>query len=512
MQERRLSLSALAKELPNNRGVIVPRRIVTGITCDSRQVQPGSLFVAVNGTRMNGAEFAADAVERGAAAVVSEQALDLPEGAIQFKVKDTRRALAALATAFYGRPSHDLAVVGVTGTNGKTTTTLIVRAIIEAAGDRCGIIGSIWHAFGTGAMASTMTTPDAPDLQRMLREMADAGLSHAVMEVSSHALDQHRTDFVRFDAGLFTNLSGDHLDYHGTLDEYRAAKGRLFRSLRPGAWAVFNDDDENAMEFASPAGKIWYGIGARQANENRASGYTLVADNVRSTLNGSTFGLRFIDPHGKQEGAVDISMPLIGRYNVSNALAAAGAGLALGYELEHIASGLAAMDRVPGRLEPVTPARGSVPFHVLVDYAHTHDALDCVLRALKPLAPGRLIVVFGAGGDRDRTKRPKMGAAVEKWADLAWITSDNPRSEDPEEIIKHIEAGISRKGKFQREADRQAAIEQAVRCAQPGDLVLIAGKGHETTQKVADRVIEFDDREVARDVLNSLRRQARASV
>jgi len=509
MDRRRMPLVSLACALPGGTRAALPAGVqVTGVACDSRRVRPGDVFVAVRGGAVNGEHFAPDAVRRGAVAVVAERRLDLAPQVTQFVVRDARRALAALASAFYGRPSEELHVVGITGTNGKTTTAFLVRSILEGAGAACGLIGTIAYDLGDGPLASSMTTPDAPRIQSMLRDMADAGLRYAVMEVSSHALDQRRTDFIRFEAGVLTNLSGDHLDYHGTPAAYREAKARLFQSLRPNAWAVLNADDPQAFDLTTPAGRLWYTTNGADA-EPPAPGRRLVAGEIETGLEATRFRLRVEPAEGLEAEPIRLNLPLIGRHNVANALAAAGAALALGCSLEEVRRGLEGVGPVPGRLERVVPSRRrpGLP-QVVVDYAHTHDALDSVLSTLKPLAEGRLIVVFGAGGDRDRTKRPKMGRAVERWADLAWITSDNPRSEDPDEIIEEICQGIEDLGRFHRVPDRREAIEQAIRAARGGDLVLIAGKGHETTQTLGDKVIEFDDRQVAREVLDHFRRRA----
>lgn len=516
-------LLELTRDLPAVSDVPCPNIAITGVTADSRSVQPGYLFVAVKGVKADGHTFVADAVKRGAVAIVVDRHIPVPDGTQEFVVEHTRPALAAIAHSFYDKPSSRLKVIGVTGTNGKSTTCYVMRSILEAAGHRCGLLGTVENYTGRGSARSSMTTPDATTLHALLRDMVCEGLTHAVMEVSSHALDQRRADCVSMAAAVFTNLTGDHLDYHKTMEAYRRAKGRLFRGLSADAFAVLNADDAASLTFETKAHRVWYGLGARGRIEGASSrarklGPYVTAEELRLTLDGSRFVLRVCGARGGAlaSGSVEIQLPLVGRHNVYNALGAASAALALGIGMEDVRKGLQSARPVPGRLDPVLPSAGEraareLGFHVLVDYAHTHDGLECVLSTLRPLAPRRLIVVFGAGGDRDKTKRPKMGHAVERWADLAWITSDNPRSEDPNQIIEDICAGIGQKGKFRKVENRRAAIEQAMSEAGPGDLVVIAGKGHETQQICRDRVFEFDDRKVAQEVLDQRMRRARLS-
>ncbi len=458
---------------------------VTGITCDSRRAAAGGLFVAVQGTREDGARYAASAVGRGAAAVVSQGRLPLDDSVVQVIVDDARKALSVLAAVFYDHPSAKLNVIGITGTNGKTTTAYLVRSILEAAGRRCGLTGTIRHHLGCVELPAGNTTPDATDLQAFLAQMVADGLEFCVMEVSSHALVQDRVNDVHFDAAVFTNLSPEHLDYHLTLDEYFAAKARLFDMLNGSSHAVLNAADPRSVDLArrTRAGVTWYGVDC---------GADVGAGILSSGINGSHVLLDL--PQGRHE----VKLKLIGKHNVSNALAAAGVCGMYGVGPEHIVRGLESVTGIPGRLERVDTCGD---FAVFVDYAHTDDALDVVLSNLRELVSRRIITVFGCGGDRDRAKRPRMAAASERWSDLVVVTSDNPRSEDPAEIIRQACAGFTTKADYTVRVDRAAAIEEAVRLAEPGDLVLIAGKGHESTQTFADRVVPFDDREAAREAI-----------
>ncbi len=461
------------------------RRVVT----DSRRVQDGDCFVAVRGTAADGHRYIADAVATGSTAVVCEDATAVPPGCAYAVVSDARAAAGPLAQALLSWPCRKLTIVGVTGTNGKTTFTYLLRQVLRAAGHRPALLGTVTYDTTVSAEAAGTTTPGPVELAEMMQQMVAAGATHLVMEVSSHALDQRRTEGVELDVGAFTNLSGDHLDYHGTMDRYLAAKRRMFESLRPPAAAVLNRDDPSApaMSDALSEGvrRLWYGFSPAADVSARID---------RIDADGSRFAVRF----GGAQAEVD--SPLVGRHNVANALAAAAAALALGEELPQVAAALGQAGQVPGRLQRVA---GDAPFRVLVDYAHTDDALRNVLSALAPLKRGRLLLVFGCGGDRDRTKRPRMARAAEELADRVFVTSDNPRSERPEAIIQEILAGFSERGraKVQVEADRRRAIAAAIAAAGSGDVVLIAGKGHETYQILGDRRIHFDDVEVAGEIL-----------
>ena len=436
---------------------------VRDLAFDARSVEPGALFFCVPGSRADGHDFAPEAVERGAVALVVEHPVDA--AVPQLVVPSSRAAMAVVADEFFGRPTEELEVVGVTGTNGKTTTVFLLHSILDAAGRRPGSIGTVEARIGGVARKLARTTPEAIDLQRLFREMLDAGDRSCAMEASSHASELHRLDRVRFRALVFTNLTQDHLDFHGTMERYFAAKRRLFGD----APAVVNVDDP------------W--------------GRRLVEELGGAAL---TFGL---SPEAEvgPEALAGIELRLRGRFNVLNALGAAAAARLLGIGDDSIRAGLEAVEGVPGRFEEVSQGQ---PFTVLVDYSHTPDSLENALGAARALGDGRLICVFGCGGDRDREKRPLMGRVASELSDLAIVTSDNPRSEDPGEIIAEVVAGAV--GEVVVEPDRRAAIELAVEAAAPGDVVLVAGKGHEQGQEIGGTVLPFDDREVARDALRKL--------
>lgn len=462
-------------------------REVTGLAYHSQQVQPGDLFAALRGSSQDGHRYAADAVRRGAVALLVDHPLPDVEAA-QIVTPDTRRALAHLAAAFYGAPSRDLWVCGVTGTNGKTTTTYLIDAILRRAGWRTAVIGTLGvRALGRPVEfhATTPTTPEAPDLQRLLRDLRASGASHVTMEVTSHALALARVEACRFRAAVFTNLTQDHLDFHGDLARYRDAKSRLFAMVDPDGASVVNADDPSAsvMSARSRAAVWTYGMTADAL---------VRATELETTPRGTRFVVSW--PGGR----APLLLPLVGRFNVSNALAAFAAALAQGTAPDVILAALAAVAPVPGRFEPVDEGQ---EFAVIVDYAHTPDSLEKVLRLAADLSRGRRLVVFGCGGDRDRTKRPIMGRIATELADYAVFTSDNPRSEDPEAIIREIAAGAAGRRNFESDPDRRRAIERAIDLARPGDVLVIAGKGHETYQILADRVVEFDDRQVVREIL-----------
>jgi UDP-N-acetylmuramoyl-L-alanyl-D-glutamate--2,6-diaminopimelate ligase len=488
-------------------GLTIPD--VTGLSYRDSSVTPGALFFCVPGERFDGHTFAAAAVERGAVALVCSRPIEV--SAPQVIVADVRRAMAPIAAAFYGRPSESLRLVGVTGTNGKTTTTHLVRHLLEAQGTGTGLLGTVESVIGGERRGVERTTPEAIDLQRSLREMLDAGDGACAMEVSSHALQLHRTDAIAWDAAVFTNMTQDHLDFHGTLDRYFDAKRSLFvredRTL-PRV-SVVNVDDDWGRRLAAqlseigPTQLVSFGIG------NEAD---YRATSVDRDAAGSHFQLHH--PHGDLE--VRLSLP--GLFNVYNALAATAAAVNLGYDIDNAVPALAHAPPVAGRLEPIEEGQ---PFGVLVDYAHTPDSLDAVLRASRDLieraegrGAGELICVFGAGGDRDAAKRPLMGRIAARLSDTVIVTSDNPRSEDPDAIIDQIISGIDRADRTDVvvEPDRKAAIALALERAHEGDLVLVAGKGHEPGQEFEDgRTIPFDDREVARELLRGAGRQVRAS-
>jgi UDP-N-acetylmuramoyl-L-alanyl-D-glutamate--2,6-diaminopimelate ligase len=476
-------------------------REVKDIAYDSRKVKSGFLFVAVRGFHSDGHLFILQAVEQGAVAVVAERQTSsaTAAGTPQIVVEDSRRALALLANAFYGHPSQKLALVGITGTNGKTTTTYLVRSIIEAAGGAAGLIGTIDYRVGESVYPAPNTTPESLDIQRLLAEMVGLGATHCVIEVSSHALELGRTLGCTFAAAAFTNLTQDHLDFHGTMDAYFRAKLLLFAGLAPDRSAVVNLDDARAGEIikATKAKVITTGM-ADRADIHPAG-----------PIQHGMVGLRFevTTPSGR----VLIESPLVGRHNIYNLLTAIGIGTALGFSAEAIRRGIKNMKAVPGRMEKVDEGQ---PYGVVVDYAHTEDALGRLLEAAREIASARVITVFGCGGDRDRTKRPKMGAAAIRGSDVVIVTSDNPRTEDPLSIIGEVERGMTEgmrmpwpdasgnpvRGRtpYYVIPDRQGAVAVAIGMAKPGDVVVLAGKGHEDYQIIGNAKIHYDDREAAR--------------
>ncbi|CAN5201767.1 UDP-N-acetylmuramoyl-L-alanyl-D-glutamate--2,6-diaminopimelate ligase [soil metagenome] len=463
---------------------------IRDLAYDNRRVQPGTLFFCVPGATADGHDFAPAALEAGAAALVTERRLGL--GVPEVLTGDVRAAMAPAAASFFGDPTADLPVIGITGTNGKTTTAFLVRHILERAGTPSGLLGTVKSVIGGVESEVERTTPEAIDLQRIFRQMLDCGDRACAMEVSSHALTLRRAASIRFAATIFTNLTQDHLDFHADMDEYFEAKLRLFTEW-PEAMAVVNVDDPYGARIAAErvAGLITYsGAGA--------DGADLRATDVEFDAAGSRFNL----VAGGETHAV--RAPLPGHFNVENALAAIGAATALGVDHAAAAGALADADQVPGRLEPIIEGQ---PFAVLVDYAHTPDSLENVLAAARRLTaePGRVICVFGCGGDRDRKKRPLMGAIADRLADVCVVTSDNPRSEDPEAILGEIVAGMRSRPGMRVEVDRRAAIRLALEEAGAGDTVVIAGKGHEQGQEFeASRKLPFDDRDVARDELRAL--------
>jgi UDP-N-acetylmuramoyl-L-alanyl-D-glutamate--2,6-diaminopimelate ligase len=471
---------------------------VVRVEADSRRVGPGTLFVARKGVKTDAATFAVEAVARGAVAVIAER--DLPGlGVPVVVVPDASEALGRLADRLEGEPSRDVQVIGVTGTNGKTTTTFLVQWTLEAAGRPCSLLGTIVNRVGGRETTARMTTPDAPETHRALAQTRDAGARCLAMEVSSHALDQRRCAGVRFRAGVFTNLTRDHLDYHGTVEAYGDAKARLFEALDADGAAILNAHDpfSRALARRTKARVVRYGWHERGAAAPEGEAIATVEG---WSLEGTSLSLRL------GADTLRVSLPLVGPFNVENALAAAATAWALGVEPRAIRAALEASQGVPGRLEPVRGGPGDPT--VLVDYAHTPDALERVLGALRPLVGGRLLVVFGAGGDRDRGKRAPMGRAVERFADRAYVTSDNPRSEPPASILAQVLAGFERPQAAVVIEDRAAAIEAALGDAREGDLVVLAGKGHETGQTFADRTLPFDDRLAARAALAARRAAA----
>jgi UDP-N-acetylmuramoyl-L-alanyl-D-glutamate--2,6-diaminopimelate ligase len=460
------------------------------IAYDSRSVNPGALFVAIHGEKTDGNKFVSDAVGRGAVAVISEQPNPgtLPAEFPWIQVADARKALAISAANYYGRPAEVLKLIGVTGTNGKTTISYLVDSILRAAGCQVGLLGTIGYRLVREFHPAPNTTPESLDLQKYLAETVHAGGTHAVLEASSHALAMDRLWGCPFAVAIFTHLTRDHLDYHKTFEEYFAAKRRLFEGTGTPAPAVgvINRDDEYGRQLA--------GLASRTLTYGLESGADITTRKPAISLSGIEFTAE--TPAGK----IEIRSKLVGRPNVYNILAAIGAGVALNLPREVIATGIAQLSAVPGRFERIDAGQ---PFLVIVDYAHTDDALRNLLATAKDLnSDGRIITLFGCGGDRDRTKRPLMGEAAGRASEIVVLTSDNPRSEDPLLIINDVIVGVQRtKAKLFVEVDRQKAIEVALDEARAGDIVLLAGKGHETYQVLRDRTIEFDDREVARTVL-----------
>ena len=456
--------------------------VVTDVTYRSAEVRPGSMFFCVPGAHTDGHLFAERAAADGAVVVVGERWLEVP--CSQVRVASVRRAMGPISAAFFGHPSGRLSIAGITGTNGKTTTSYLLESIFEAAGRSAGVIGTTGIRIAGRAVPFERTTPEAPDLQRLLARMVGEGVQACAMEVSSHGLHQHRVDGTRYACAVFTNLSQDHLDYHGTLEDYFQAKARLF-TPELSERAVVNGDTPHGRLLADRHEIPTVTFGLEPGSDFRARDVEISRSGIAFTA-----------------GELRVRSRLRGTFNVYNCLGAAAAAGQVGVEDEAIAEGIEALHGVPGRMETVECGQA---FPVLVDYAHTPDSLENVLRAARELGPGRLIVVFGCGGDRDRGKRPLMGEAATRHADLTVVTSDNPRSENPEAIIADIEAGTRRGGgPYVLEPDRRAAIRSALDLARSGDVVLIAGKGHETGQEFRDRTIPFDDRVVAAEELAEL--------
>lgn len=483
-------LRQLIEELPTHR-VSGPIDMPIGkLEYDSRCVEPGDVFVAIRGGQeQDRHRFIPHALERGARAIVVEEGGDFP-GATQIVVANCRQALAELAARYYHYPSRNLRLVGITGTNGKTTTALLLRQVLEAAGEGCGYLGTLGSIVGNGLEPLANTTPEAPELHRQLRGMVDAGKRGAVLEVSSHGLALERVSGLQFSAAVFTNFTRDHLDFHQTEENYFAAKARLFEELddSAGGIGVVNADDPVAEELIGRTGVpvTTYGWGDGAAIRLLAM-----------EPNNSGMRLRVQTPSGQ----LDVDTPLTGRFNSYNVIAALATGLGLGLDVDSVRRGIAAVERIPGRFEQVVAGQD---FQVIVDYAHTPDGLETVLEAARELTRGRLICVFGCGGDRDRGKRPQMGRIGAERADLVFLTSDNPRSEDPEEILAEIASGMEPGADARILENRGQAIKEALATARQGDVVVIAGKGHEPVQILAEGTIPFDDREVARQVLEGL--------
>jgi UDP-N-acetylmuramoyl-L-alanyl-D-glutamate--2,6-diaminopimelate ligase len=491
-----VATAILLDALPDKTVLGRPPATVTGIAYDSRKVAPGECFVAVAGYKQDGRRYIADALARGAALVVAEGADPLADQPTpRVLVPAAREALARLADAYWAHPSRALTLVGITGTNGKTTTSFLVEALLRAAGHRTGLIGTIQYRVGDQAVDASQTTPEAVELQALLARMRDGGITGAAMEVSSHALALSRVAGTEFDVAVFTNLTQDHLDFHGTLEEYARAKRRLFEALaagkKPRRAAVVNADDPAGAGMVRGLSLDTLRFGIRGASEIFPRKFTSGIDGIHMEVK-------------TPRGELTITSPLVGEHNVMNLLGAVGVGVALEMPLATIGAALAAVTSVPGRFERVEAGQ---TFLVVVDYAHTPDALERVLTTARRLVPsgGRLAAVFGCGGDRDRGKRPIMGEIAARIADRVWVTSDNPRTESPEAIVAEVMVGVARAGAgagaHVAMPDRQAAIHDALGWARGGDVVVIAGKGHETYQIVGSSVLPFDDRAVARAFL-----------
>ena len=492
-----MKLSELIQNLPFTEKRHFSDVEITGISSHSAEIRPGNLFVAVVGTRVDGHEFINEAISGGAAALVVEKEISAPKALPVFRVKDSRSSLSRLAAKWFGHPSKKIPIIGVTGTNGKTTITYLLNAILQKAGKKPGVIGTIGYQHNGRHLPTTHTTPDAQEIHRILAEMVESGADIAIMEVSSHAVDLRRADDIVFDLVIFTNLTPEHLDYHKSMELYFESKRRLFSQLLPKGKglkrAILNADDHYGQKLIEmlQSQNLWtYSTKAQ-------SKWTAFVQKWNSSLNEMSGTL------ATPAGTAEFTSHLIGSFNLSNILASVCAALSLDVPLSAIIEAIRDFAGVPGRLERIPNAKD---IHVFVDYAHTPDALKNVLKALKELDAKKIITVFGCGGDRDKAKRPIMGREAARLSDLAIVTSDNPRTEDPNEIIKQILPGIEEGGMTIGkdalvEPDRKKAIELAIATARPGDVVLIAGKGHEDYQILGTQKIHFDDREVARDAL-----------
>ncbi|MBR2783920.1 MAG: UDP-N-acetylmuramoyl-L-alanyl-D-glutamate--2,6-diaminopimelate ligase [Firmicutes bacterium] len=472
-------------------GVTGRENPICGLTCDSRQVEPGFAFAAIPGGQQDGHDFIAEAVGRGAALILAEREAELPAGVSLIRVGDSRRALAALAAAFYGYPDRGLGLIGVTGTNGKTTTAHLVKYLLERSGRPCGLIGTLGAWAGGEKLAdldSASTTPESPELFRLFAQMRERGCERAVIEASSHALEQGRTSACRFQGAVFTNLTQDHLDYHKTMEAYGQAKATLFSQLNELGWGAVNLDDKYAACFTQACRCRLYTYGETDRADLRLLQYS-------ASMKGMDFTVSW-------EGrSYPLHIPFVGRFNIYNALAALCAGLGEDLDLADMADWLAEAPQIPGRFELIDEGQS---FAVVVDYAHTPDGLENLLRTVRSLKPRRVITVFGCGGDRDTGKRPLMGRIAGQYSDVTVLTSDNPRFEDPQAILEMVEAGIREVcNNYLVEERRERAIPLALNMAQTGDIVVIAGKGHEDYQLIQGVSHHFDDREQARAALRA---------
>ncbi len=483
-----MKLKVLLKDLPEVQLKGSKEQEITGITSNSKLVSPGCLFVAKKGRQVDGSTFIPEAISSGASAILTDIYDPSLKGVTQLIHPDVVTYEAKLAASYYEHPSKELWTVGVTGTNGKTTTTFAIKHLLDASLVPTGLIGTIEYVVGPRRYIASRTTPDVCANHKLLREMVTGGCRACVMEVTSHALDQGRVAEIEFDVAVFANFSHEHLDYHKTMDEYFKAKAKLFQNLKSRSVSLLNADDPWVMQckHLTASSVMTFGI------EEHAD---LMAKDIRFDPTGTHFTIEY----AQQEMA--FYWPLVGRFNVYNALSAIGVGIIKGYRLDEIATRLASFRSAPGRLESIDNPLG---LQIYVDYAHKPEALRNVLETLKELARGRIITVFGCGGDRDRDKRALMAEVSEEFSDLTIVTSDNPRSEDPSAIIKEIESGFTESGSYLVEADRKKAINLAINKAEPNDIILIAGKGHEAQQIFASHSIDFDDRVVAKECIDQL--------
>lgn len=472
------------------KGLYGPQEVeIRDVVHDSRQVTPGALFVALHGAHVNGHDYLKEAFAKGAAAALVRETRGMENTASLVVVEETDKTLAQVAQVFFDYPARKLHLIGITGTNGKTTSSYLIKSILENAGYRTGLIGTIKNLIGDRALTTANTTPGPLELQRVLAEMVRERVEYVVMEVSSHAIALDRIAGLSFETGLFTNITQDHLDFHKTFDEYLRVKTCFLEQLAPSAWAVINQDDPNS-------GYIFERTSAHKMTFGQSNTAQIFPVEVQFMPTGTT--CQVVTPLGQ----APLKLKLAGEFNLMNALGALAVGMAVGIDLPTVIKGIEAVSGVAGRFQLVP---GSREFGVIVDYAHTPDGLENILKAAKALHPKQLLLVFGCGGDRDRTKRPIMGEIAEKYADYIWLTSDNPRSEPPESILDEIREGLSANAPLERIVDRKEAIRRAVAGAGTGDLLVIAGKGHENYQIFADRTIHFDDLEVAAEALEDRR-------
>ncbi len=466
---------------------------ITGIAYSSRKVEPGNIFIALKGQKADGHDFLPEALQRGAVAIVSERPCPPEIDRAWVQVLDSREAMALLAANFYDHPSSRLKVVGITGTKGKTTITYILEEILKTAGLQPGVVGTIEYRWGGRQFSAERTTPEAPDIQKFLRQMVDEGVSHCLMEVSSHSLELKRVWGIGFDVAVFTNLSGEHLDYHQTMENYFEAKKKLFFLNHKRQASIVNIDDPWGERLLSELPMQTISFGFRPEAVVRAEKFTIDQEEMTATVSTPL-------------GSLTFTSSLIGKHNLYNFLAAIAAALVLSVPMPDIIRGISSLKRIPGRFESVANRLG---VKVIVDYAHTDGALENLLQAIRSLNPRKVILVFGCGGDRDRLKRPRMGEVAARLADWTIITSDNPRSEEPEQIISEIEQGFHHLGNhnYEKIIDRRQAIETALVMARKGDWVVVAGKGHENYQVFRDRTVPFSDVETAREIIDRLEKK-----